>query len=32
MKLTAFGLAYFEEGWNLLDFTVVLFAVIGYII
>ena len=32
LKVTAFGLAYFEDGWNLLDCTVVLFAVIGYIV
>lgn len=32
LKITAFGLIYFEDGWNILDFTVVLFALFGYLI
>jgi hypothetical protein len=32
LKVTAFGLTYFENGWNLLDFTIVLFALVGYLI
>jgi hypothetical protein len=32
LKVTAFGLLYFEEGWNLLDFSIVLFALVGYLV
>lgn len=32
LKVTAFGLLYFEDGWNLLDFSIVLFALVGYLV
>lgn len=32
LKVTAFGFLYFQDGWNLLDFCIVLFALVGYLV
>ena len=31
LKLFALGRSYFEQGWNVLDFVIVLFGIIGYV-
>jgi len=32
LKFCALGIEYFKDGWNVLDFFIVIFGIIGYIL